>query len=217
MPKKVDLLGHAIELPDDQAEALIRARDTDKEARRTLEARLAELEGKTRAAEDAQRKATEEAERAKLVSKGEYDKALAMEREAAGRKAAALVQRMRDRALKDAIRRTPGVLPDAADDLASQLCQSCTYDPDQDSLVVVGPDGRPATGQDGKPITVEAAIQAHVANRPWFQAPSGTRGSGAATNGTRTGIQLKRSEMSVKEKVAFAEQHGQAAFLALPE
>ena len=183
MPKKVDIYGSSIELPDDVADAMIKARDADKDERRKMAERIGAIEAQAKAAEDKARQEAEAAELAKLTSKGEFEKALAIEREKFAKQHGALSQRLRDQALEAQIARAKGVLPAAVKDIAQQLRQGCSYDPEKDQLVFTDAGGRPLLGNDGKPVTADAAIDGYLADRPWFRAPSGAPGSGSAPGG----------------------------------
>lgn len=178
-PIEVDLFGQKVPLPEPVAKAIIEARDKDKAERRQLAERLGSLESTARAAEEAQRKAAEQAELAKLTNKGEYETALKRVEETWKGKHQALTARLRDAALADAIARVPGVLPQAAKDIAAQLAAGCAYDPDAHQIAFVDAAGRPLLGQDGKPKTAEAVVTDFLVERPWYRAPAGSPGSGA--------------------------------------
>ena len=176
---EVDLFGQKVPLPEPVAKAIIQARDADKAERRQLAERLGSLESTAKAAEEATRRAAEQAELAKLTNKGEYETALKRVEEAWKGKHQALLGRLRDSALADAVARTPGVLPAAAKDIAAQLGSGCAYDPETHQITFNDAAGRPQLGQDGKPATAETVIAAFLAERPWYRAPSGSPGSGA--------------------------------------
>lgn len=192
MPKKVEIHGLTLELPDDQADAVIRARDADKEARRAIEARLAEIEGKAKAADEASRKAADEAERAKLVNKGEYEKALQIEREANQKRIDALAGRYRTAALERQIAAIPGVLPGAVKDLAAMLSQSVGYDLDKDSLTVANA----PLGSDGRPLDAAAFVKKFIDERPHFRAAAGSPGSGAAGAAQPGQATIRRADLA---------------------
>jgi hypothetical protein len=192
MPKKVEIHGLTLELPDDQADAVIKARDADKDARRAIEARLAEIEGKAKAADEASRKAAEEAERTKLVNKGEYEKALQIEREANQKRIDALAGKYRTTALERQIAAIPGVLPGAVKDLATMLERQVGYDLEKDALTVVNP----PLGKDGKPLDAAAFVQQFITERPHFRAATGSPGSGAAGTGQPGAATIRRADLA---------------------
>lgn len=192
---EVDLFGQKVPLPEPIAKAVIQARDADKAERRQLAERLGQLESTTKAAEEAQRKAAEQAELSKLTNKGEYETALKRVEETWKGKHQALTARLRDSTLADAVARVPGVLPAAARDIATQLASGCGYDPDTHQITFVDAAGRPLLGQDGKPKSAEAVVGEFLAERPWYRASSGSPGSGASSNPpSPTATQVKRSE-----------------------
>jgi hypothetical protein len=175
----VDLFGQKVSLPEPVAKLVIEARDKDKTERRQIAERLGSLEATARAAEEAQRKAVESAELAKLTSKGDYETALRKAEDGWKSKHHALTARLRDAALSDAIAKVPGVLPAAARDIAAQLASGCTYDADTHQITFVDAAGRPHLGTDGKPATADAVVAAFLTDRPWYRAPTGSPGSGA--------------------------------------
>lgn len=179
---EVDLFGQKVPLPEPVAKAIIQARDADKAERRQLAERLGSLESTAKAAEEAQRKAAEQAELAKLTNKGEYEAALKRVEEGHKARFQSLTARLRDSALADSIARVPGVLPQAAKDIAAQLASGCAYDPETHQITFTDAAGRPLLGQDGKPKTAEAVVADFLAERPWYRAPAGSPGSGAGGN-----------------------------------
>jgi len=191
---EVDVFGHKVPLPETLAKAIIQSRDADKAERRQLAERLGSLESTAKAAEEAQRKAAEQAELAKLTNKGEYDSALKRVEETWKSKHQAVVGRLRDGALAESIAKVSGVLPQAVRDVAAQLSPSCTYDPDTHQITFMDAAGRPALGSDGKPATVETVVAQFLAERPWYRAPAGSPGSGASGNPPSTLQTVKRSE-----------------------
>jgi hypothetical protein len=150
--------------------------------------RLAEIEGKARAAEDAQRRATEEAAMAKLSSKGEFEEALKRTKEEHATQMESAFRRVRDSTLRAVISKAPGLMPSAIDDVAFQLSSGCKYDPATESLVFKDAAGRPILGNDGRPATVETVLESFLSNRPHFRQAAGSAGSGAGGNTGNTSI-----------------------------
>jgi hypothetical protein len=177
--REVELGSLKLSLPEDQAEALIKYRDENKKTLRETSERLGTLEAQAKAAADAERRATEEAERAKLTSKGQYDEALRMEQEKNAKTRSLLASRYRDRALESMVRGIDGVLPDAVEDVVARLSGSCVYDIETDMLTPVDQAGKPILGADGKPKTADAVIREFLDSKPHFRRATGSPGSGS--------------------------------------
>lgn len=191
MPKKVDLDGVELELDDEVADKVIAARQATKEKIRTLSEQVqavAAREAEAKARADA---AAKEAEVAKLTSKGEYEAALKLKTEDHDRTIGKLKTNLKTSALKSAILKTPGVLPDAADDILALIGSNCDYDLEAGSLVVIGEGGRPRTDTEGKPLSVDAFLTEALEKRPHFRAANAAPGSGAAHGKPASGSPVK--------------------------
>ncbi len=214
MPKQVDVLGLRVELPDEQADALIKARDAEKAESRKVAERLAALEQQAKAAEDKARSEAEAAQRKAALDRGEFDKVLAAEKEAAEKRLASLQARTRDHALAQAIARHKAVLPEAVADIAAQLRAGCMYDPDADALTFVDAAGKPHLGSDGKPLAADAAVDRYLADRPWFRKPSNAPGSGAAPGAGPSSVPTITQEQYAAATRDPAQAQAQAKLLA---
>jgi len=181
--REVELGPLKLKLPADQAEKAIAWRDEQKKSSRELAERLGTLEAQAKAAEDAKRKADEEAERAKLTSKGQFDEALRLEQEKHRKALGTLATKYRDRALESLVRGIPEVLPEAVEDVVARLSHSCVYNLDADTITPMDAAGKPRLGSDGKPLTAEAVVREFLDSKPHFRRASGSPGSGASGGG----------------------------------
>lgn len=208
---KVDLYdGIALDLPKDQAEKIIAARQADKEARRKSAEELGALRAEKEAASKAAKEAQDRAELEKLQKAGEFQKAQElMERRHADR-LAAISGKYAKAAILAELSKASDVIddPTAREDLTAQLMSSCKYDLETDTLAVMGTDGRPALGSDGKPLGVDALIKQHLDKRPYFRKASQTPGSGGAGAGPKPGAktmtQAQVADLSATDPKALA-------------
>ena len=190
---EVELLSGVKEkLPREQAQKEIEARQKIKEGRRTQDEEF----GKLKAERDSQVAAAEEkrtkAEADAAVKAGEFERAKEILTKQNSERVDKLAGKYRERALESAIAATEGIVAGAAKDLAQSLASSCRFNLDADTLEVVGADGKPRMGDDGKPMSVDALIAEYVQKRPYLRAASGSQGSGANGKG---GAEGKAGEM----------------------
>jgi hypothetical protein len=180
---EVDLFdGVKVSLPKEQAQAAIAARQALKESQR----KLAEELGQLRADRDAQIKAAkdakESAELEKMAKNGEIDKIRETLTNKHRDEITKVATRIIDGELADAMGKLSDLVDDAEArrDLRTHLRSSCRYNPDTHQIEVVGQDGKPAHGEDGRPLNVDAFVAGHVAQRAYLRKPSANPGSGAA-------------------------------------
>lgn len=179
MPKKVDLDGVELELDDEIADKVIAARQSQKERLRTLSEQVSALSAKEAEAKAAAAAAAQEAEVAKLTSKGEYEAALKKATEQHGQTIGKLKANLKATALKSAILKTPGVITEAADDILSLTGSVCDYDLETGKIVIIGEGGRPRVDSEGQPLSVDAFLGEILEKRPYLRAASSAPGSGA--------------------------------------
>lgn len=196
MPKKVDLDGVELELDDEIADKVIAARQSQKERLRTLSEQVSALSAKEAEAKAAAAAAAQEAEVAKLTSKGEFEAALKKATEQHGQTIGKLKANLKATALKSAILKTPGVITEAADDILSLTGSVCDYDLETGNLVVIGEGGRPRLDSDGKPLGVDAFLAEILDKRPYLRAASTAPGSGAGIGRPATGATVKTISLS---------------------
>lgn len=181
---EVELLsGVKVKLPKEQAQKEIEARQKVKEGRRTQDEEF----GRLKADRDSQVAAAEEkrikAEADSAVKAGEFERAKEILTKQSSERIEKLAVKYRERALESAVAGTEGIVAGAAKDLAQTLARSCRFNLDADTLEVVGADGKPRMGDDGKPMSVDALIAEYIQQRPYLRAASGSQGSGANGKG----------------------------------
>lgn len=191
MPKKVDLDGIELELDDEIADKVIAARQSQKEKLRTLSEQVSALSAKEAEAKAAAAAAAQEAEVAKLTSKGEFEAALKKATEQHGQTIGKLKSNLKATALKSAILKTPGVIQEAADDILSLIGSGCDYDLETGNILVIGEGGRPRLDSEGKPLGVDAFLGEILEKRPYLRAASTAPGSGAGNGRPSTGQTVK--------------------------
>lgn len=210
----VDIFGAKVELPDDQAKAVIAGRDADKAERHKLAERIGAIEAEKQAAEAAQKKAVEDAKLADLTKKGEFDKVLELKEKAANDRVAAasvrvshLADKFRDQAIRSFIAGNPKVaaVADPAtraamiDLYAAQLKASCRYDIEKDSLQVLGDGGAVALNSEGKPKQADAWVSEILDASPLLK-PLPSPGSGAGGSGKSEGTRPQVGQADFDKK-----------------
>ena len=84
---------------------------------------------------------------------------------------------------------------------------------EEDGIVGRDAKGNLLTGKNGA-LTLDEWVDQLKDKKPhWF---GKAQGVGAKGSGNTSGAGLKRSTMTIAEKVNYAKEHGQEAFLALP-
>lgn len=170
----------------------------------------AETDGRLAAEADAKRKLEQDA----LIKKGEFDKAIDLERN----RVKTVADKFRDAELRSLAASHPKLrktgLDDAAraaliDDVVSQLRGSASFDLDRGQIVIQA---------NGQPVEPKAHLDAFLTARPYLLEPNTANGSGAdpaQPGGTGTHGTPQRSKMTVTEKSKFVQKHGQDAYFAL--
>ena len=209
---EVDLYeGLKVKLPKAEAEKVIAARNADKENRRKTAERLGALEAEKDAATRTARETAEKAEVERLQKAGEYEKA----RELLESNYRQRIEKLGNGRVRDAVSSALASLtdliedPKAREDLAAQLVHSCKFDAENDTVAVMGADGRIALGQDGRPIQVGDLVRRHIDERPYLRRASKTPGSGSNGNGQKAGA----NTMTADEVLAL-EPKARAKFFA---
>lgn len=210
----VDIFGAKVELPDDQAKAVIAGRDADKEERRKLAERIGAIEAEKQAAEAAQKKAVEDAKMADLTKKGEFDKVLELKEKAAQERIAAagarvsqLADKFRDQAIRAYIATNPKVAAVAdpatraamVDLYVAQLKPSCHFDIEKDSLQVLADGGAVALNSEGKPKQADAWVSEILDASPLLKPPP-SPGSGAGGSGKSEGAKPQVAQVDFDKK-----------------
>lgn len=200
--------GNKATLPKDLALKVIAARDTDKKTLRDMSEEL----GALKAAKDAETAKAAKAEQDRLAiehaKKGEVDQVrelLTKENKATVDKLAA---KYRDVHLEALVARSPKLLKLATDaeqqqlvrDVVAQLRSSCLFNLEQDTLQVIGADGRPALASDGKPKSADAYLEEYLDARSHLRVPTTSSGSGAAGSGKGAAVvgTIKQSQYDHK-------------------
>lgn len=210
---EVELLsGVKVTLPKDQAMKEIEQRQKYKGDLRTAHEEL----GRIKAEKDATAAAAEEtkrnAEAQAAVKAGEFDKAKQILEQSANEKFSKIERNYRKSRLESMIAGNANIIPEAAKDIADALSASCRFDLESESLAVVGADGKPRVGSDGKPLSVEALLAEFTDSRPYLRKSTTPPGSGAAGGaGNKSVKSMLRSEwdkLPLKEKSAHVDGGG---------
>ncbi|TGV06470.1 hypothetical protein E4695_13015 [Alcaligenaceae bacterium 429] len=149
--------------------------------------------------------------------RGDLEKQLQAERERAD-KADAFANQFKDRVLSDSIREAAskaGALAEASDDII--LRARSVFSLNEDGVpVAVDKDGQVIYGKDGKtplsPLEWAEGLR-ESASHLWPRA----QGAGQVGDKGGKGGGKKRSEMSALEMAAYIKEHGQEAYLKLPQ
>jgi hypothetical protein len=211
---KVLINGTELDLPDAaaaaytaQTEKLLKLEADAKATAEALGAAKAQADAKAKAEEDARRKAEQDVH----IKKGEYDKALELERN----QTKAVAERFRDSELKAMIATHPGIRDDIRDTIVADAVEllrgRAQFDFNTGKILINGDDGKPTA--DAK-----AFVTSWLSGRPAWLKPNGAAGSGADQSrlgsGSPTG--LKRGTMSPEDKGDYILKHGKDAYFALP-
>lgn len=210
---KIQIDGNEIEVPDAvanhlkaQEERLAKIEADSKANAEAMAKAKAEADAKASAEEQARRKAEVDGH----LKKGEFDKAIELERS----QTRALSERFRDSELRAMVAANPNLRDDIRDgivaDAVELLRSRAEFDFHSGKLVIK---------ENGNPVAdAKAYVDSWIAARPAWIKPAANTGSGAdrTRTGSGAGSALKRSAMTVEEKAAYAAQHGTEAYLALP-
>lgn len=210
---EVELLsGLKVTLPKDQALKEIEHRQKYKTDLRSAHEELGKIKSEKDAAVAAEQAKATQAEAAAAVKAGEYEKAKEILQRESNERLGKLEKNFRKSRLESLIAGNANVIPEAAKDIADALSASCRFDLESESLAVVGADGKPRVGSDGKPLSVEALIAEFTDCRPYLRKSTATPGSGAAGGaGTKSGRSILRSEfdaMTGKDRAAYMSDGG---------
>jgi hypothetical protein len=187
---KVDIDGMELDLPDEQAKALITRRDADKARRREVDAQLAKLTADREAAESARLKAEEDAKLAEAVKTKDIEAvraAMAAAHKAELERVTAATRGMQDRLVaslvRDTVARHSEIKPEAVAVVEKLLRADYRFSIGDDGTVKV--DGAPL-GPDGRPKGLEVLTAEFLGSEAGalFRKPAVSQGSGAAGVGS---------------------------------
>jgi hypothetical protein len=178
---EVELLsGVKVTLPKEQALKEIEQRQRIKGEVRTAHEELGKIRAEKDAAAQAAAEAATKLEAEKAMKAGELEKAKQILEASTNEKLGKIERNYRKSRLESLIGSNANVIPEAAKDIADALVSSCRFDLESESLAVVGADGKPRVGQDGKPLSVDALIAEFIDQRPYLRKSTTPAGSGAA-------------------------------------
>ena len=191
-----------LDKPDDQVMTLDR-----KTFRETVQARdQLKTEVETlRLYKQQQESAAQAAAQADLAKKGDFDKALQLERDKSAAKEKALfekykLERIPERA-RVAIASIPNILESAKDDVYDLVAPHLDINPDTHQIYVKGPDGNPLVNAETNAFMTPEEFAISRANKPHFIADNMATNTGVKTvnNNYRPTTGKKWEEMSRKE------------------
>lgn len=194
---EVELLsGVKVTLPKDQALKEIEHRQKFKGELRTAHEEMGKVRAEKEAAAAAAAEAATKLEAEKAMKAGELEKAKQILESAQNERLGKIERNYRKSRLEQLITANPNILPEAARDIADALASSCRFDLESESLAVVGADGKPRVGQDGKPLSVDALVAEFTDQRPYLRKSTAPAGSGAAggAGNKAAGKSMLRSE-----------------------
>ena len=196
---EVDLYGEKVTLPKERADKIIAGRQASKVEVGELNRRLGALEAEKTAAEQARAKAENDAAHASAIKAGEIDKAREIAAKGANDKLSKLSTKYRDQALENHLRNLDGIVKEAIPDIVAQLRVSCNFNLDAESLEVMDAAGKPAMGDDGKPMQADAFVSKFLENRPYFRTASKATGSGSSGAGKSATTSATMTEATAKD------------------
>ena len=211
---EVELLsGVKVNLPKEQALKEIEHRQKYKTELRTAHEEMGKVRAEKEAAASAAADSATKLEAEKAMKAGELEQAKQILERNTNEKLGKLERNYRRARLEAAIVANAGVVSGAARDIAYALAHSCRFDLENESLAVVGADGKLRVGSDGKPLSVDALIAEYTDARPYLRkstAPAGSGASGSAGSKSSGKVML-RSEwerLDGKSKAAHFETGG---------
>ena len=193
---EVELLsGIKVSLPKEQALKEIEHRQKVKGDLRTAHEELGSIKAEKAAAVAAAEEAKRTAEAQAAVKAGEFEKARQLLEQGTNEKLTKIERNYRKARLESLVAGNANIIPEAAKDIADALSSSCRFDLESESLAVVGADGKPRVGSDGKPLSVDALVAEFTDARPYLRKSTSATGSGAAGGaGNQAGKAITRSE-----------------------
>lgn len=210
---KITIAGAEVDVPDSvaahlktQEDRLAKIEADHKVNAEALAKSKAEADARASAEEQARRKAEQDGH----LKKGEYDKALEIERN----QTKAVAERYRDAELRNMIASHPGLRDDIKDTIVADAAELLRSRADFDFTT-----GKLIIKDNGVAVSdPKAYVETWIAQRPAWLKPNVTQGSGAdqTRTGSGGGTGAKRSAMSVEDRAAFISKHGQTAYLNLP-
>jgi len=210
---EVELLsGVKVTLPKDQALKEIEQRQKMKGEVRNAHEELGKIKAERDAKEAAAAEVARQLEAEKAMKAGELEKAKQILEASTRERLGKIERNYRKTRLEQSIAGNANIVPEAVKDIADALGTSCLFDLESESLVVVGADGKPRVGSDGKPLGVDALIAEYTDSRPYLRKSTTPAGSGASGGaGNKTAKSMLRSEfekLDVKARHAHFEAGG---------
>lgn len=201
---EIDIFGQKLDLPDEQAKALIAERDRRTNEFNTLKASVDDLQRKSSAAEaekaEAARKAKEEAARAEALEaakNGDIEKANQLLTEKLKSEHQQELDKyqasLRNALLRSAIATRKDILPDAVDDIMALLQGSMAI---VDGNLVPVVDGSPQADAAKDPKKTEAFIGSWLESRPHLRVSTVPPGGGGGSDKGAGVSTIKRSEIA---------------------
>ncbi len=189
---EIDLGKEKIKVEESVGKLIIAHRDADKAERRALAEEAARLKSQVEAEANKAAQALKDKEIAEAAKAGDIEKLKEVLTKENNSTVERLTEKYRDTHLEALVMRNPNLLKHAdddsqrilIDDLVALLKPSCTFDLKSDTLQVVGKDGRPALGSDGKPKAADAFVSEFLEARLHMRRPAQSQGSGAAGSGS---------------------------------
>jgi hypothetical protein len=211
---EVELLsGVKVALPKEQALKEIEHRQKFKSELRTAHEEMGKVRAEKEAAAAAAAESATRLEAEKAMKAGELEKAKQILEQSSNEKIGKIERSFRASRMEQLLGSNANIIPEAIKDIASALTASCRFDLESETLVVVGADGKPRVGSDGKPLSVDALIAEFVDQRPYLRKSTTPAGSGAAGGaGNKAGAKsMLRSEwekLDAKSKAAHFDAGG---------
>lgn len=164
----VDFGSVAVELPAEQAKALIAERDKRQAEHRATIERLAEID---RQASEAAAKAKQAEDRAKaieLAKKGDLEAAERVWKDEAEKRQSALVSQMLNMQLDLALAKRNDLIEGTAPVVREYIAKRVKYDEQAGTAIAIAEDGSPAIDSDGKPMGLDGLLGRFLSDNPAF-------------------------------------------------
>lgn len=164
----VDFGSAKLTLPTDDAKAFIAERDKRQGEHREVLTRLEAIErDKAEAARKAQ-EAEDRAKAAELAKKGNLEEAEKVWKAQTEKEKATLIGQLKTQHLDLALAKRSDILDGTAGVVRDYIERRTKYDVESGTVVAVAEDGSQATNSEGSAITVDAYIDAFLADNPAF-------------------------------------------------